>query len=143
MELKVGMQLELTETLLGRLEKGTIFTILDIKKDEIRETRVSVRCYQGEGSFSEDEINQYFIEYIERDVEDSEIFDYTKLNDIEEYNEIEKLIRNEPVTVVILKNGIKGISKCLNEDKFSAELGVRIAYLKAKRKEIDKELRKY
>lgn len=143
MELREGMKLELMETLLGRLKKGTIFEIIDIDEDANLETRVIARCHQGDGDFSEEEINQYFIEYVERDIEDSELFDYTKFNELEEYKDVEKIICNEPVTIVIFKNGIKGISKCLDEDKFNAEVGVRIAYLKAKRKEIDKELRKY
>lgn len=53
-----------------------------------------------------------------------------------------KVIRNGMATIVILADGSKGVSKCLPEDEYDAELGYEIALTKAQIKSLSKKLRK-
>lgn len=52
-----------------------------------------------------------------------------------------RTIRNGKVTVVILPNGTKGVSKCMEEDTYDAQIGYEIAYRKAIVKKLQKELK--
>lgn len=52
-----------------------------------------------------------------------------------------KCIRNGTVTIVILPDGSKGISKCLPEDTYDQKKGYEIAYTKAKMKSLNKKLK--
>lgn len=52
----------------------------------------------------------------------------------------EKLIINDKATIVILDDGCKGVAKCCPEDKFDRTKGIKIAYLRAKIKSLQKEL---
>ena len=49
------------------------------------------------------------------------------------YPEIKRVHLNNPVTVVILKTGEKGIARVQKGDKWSPELGFWVAYAKALR----------
>jgi hypothetical protein len=51
-----------------------------------------------------------------------------------------KLIINGTTTVVILKDGSKGVSKCLPTDIYDRDKGIDIAYKKALIKSYQKEL---
>lgn len=53
-----------------------------------------------------------------------------------------KVIRNGKATIVILEDGTKGVSKCLEEDTYNESIGFEIAYKKAKIKQLTKELKK-
>ena len=52
-----------------------------------------------------------------------------------------KIIINGTTTIVILKDGCKGISKCLPDDIYDREKGIDIAYRKALIKSYQKELK--
>ena len=80
------------------------------------------------GVFNASEISKYFKRHI----------DNININE-----DVKRVIFNDRVTVVILNSGVKGIAKCLEEDKYNKETGYRIAYLKAKIKEMKKELKRY
>ncbi|QDX94607.1 hypothetical protein EEL30_21415 [Brevibacillus laterosporus] len=52
-----------------------------------------------------------------------------------------KVIQNDRVTIVILPDGSKGVSKCLPQDTYDATKGYDIAYIKAKIKSLKKQLK--
>mgnify|MGYP006883105101 CR=1 FL=1 len=53
----------------------------------------------------------------------------------------QKVIVNEPAVICILDDGSKGVSKCMEEDVFDENKGIKIAYIKAKIKSLQKELK--
>ena len=127
MELKVGMELELIKDLdcgIRVIEKGEIFRIQHISANKVSLINNEI----GVGVFELDEVKEYFKEYIE---------------EIKTDEDVKRVIYSDRVTVVILNSGIKGIAKCLEEDEYDKKVGYRIAYLKAKIKEMNKELRSY
>lgn len=79
-------------------------------------------------------------------IEKSELLNYFKpyISEIEELANKEniKLIFNNDVTVAILDDGSKGISKCLPEDDYNKDKGIEIAITKAKIKSLKKKLNK-
>lgn len=58
--------------------------------------------------------------------------------------EVEKVFidRSKRTTIVVLKNGYVGYSKCHEDDEYSIIIGYRMAYLKAKQNEINSEMKK-
>lgn len=125
-----GMKLKLKKDLILR----GIFTLSKIKKGEngevisIEDDQIGIGIYNyGTGIFSAKEVDVYF----------------EPINILCEYSDIKKYIVNNNVVVVILNSGSKGIARCLEEDIFNEQVGIRIAYLKAKKKEIEKELKTY
>lgn len=102
-----------------------VFEISDIKEKVVmlKNYNTGVGCGIGK-----DELLNYFQPYqseIEREANDGNI----------------KLIFNGSVTIAILPSGIKGISKCLEEDEYIKDKGIKIAIIKAKIKELNKELK--
>lgn len=127
MELKVGMELELIKDLdcgIRVIEKGEVFRVQHISVNKVSLINNEI----GVGVFELDEVKEYFKEYIE---------------EIKTDEDVKRVIYSDRVTVVILNSGIKGIAKCLDEDEYDKKVGYRIAYLKAKIKEMNKELRSY
>lgn len=127
MELKVGMKLELIKNLdcgIRVIEKGEVFKIEHISTNKVSLINNEI----GVGVFELEEVKEYFKEYIE---------------EIKTDEDVKRVIYSDRVTVVILNSGIKGIAKCLEEDEYDKKVGYRIAYLKAKIKEMNKELRSY
>lgn len=127
MELKVGMKLELIKDLdcgIRVIEKGEIFRIQHISANKVSLINDGI----GVGVFELEEVKEYFKEYIE---------------EIKTDEDVKRVIYSNKVTVVILNSGIKGIAKCLEEDEYDKKTGYRIAYLKAKIKEMNKELKSY
>lgn len=127
MELKVGMELELIKDLdcgIRVIEKGEVFRIQHISANKVSLINNEI----GVGVFELEEVKEYFKEYIE---------------EIKTDEDVKRVIYSDRVTVVILNSGIKGIAKCLDEDEYDKKVGYRIAYLKAKIKEMNKELRSY
>ena len=127
MELKVGMKLELIKDLdcgIRVIEKGEIFRIQHISANKVSLINDGI----GVGVFELEEVKEYFKEYIE---------------EIKTDEDVKRVIYSNKVTVVILNSGIKGIAKCLDEDEYDKKTGYRIAYLKAKIKEMNKELKSY
>lgn len=125
MELRNNMELELKENLdcgVKVLEKATKFKVTKIENEKVYLSNSSI----GVGVFSSQEIDEYFMEFS------------NKIN-----SEIKKVIKNGKATIVILSSGVKGVAKCLEEDTYNEETGIRIAYLKAKIKEMTKELKRY
>lgn len=77
------------------------------------------------------ELEQHFVKYVEPQEQQSvEILDGMKI------------IRSGKVTVVILPDGNKGVSKCLPQDEYDADKGFNIAYTKAMIKRYKKQLKK-
>lgn len=127
MELKVGMKLELIKDLdcgIRVIEKGEVFRVQHISANKV----FLINNEIGVGVFELEEVKEYFKEHIEE----------TKTDE-----DVKRVIYSDKVTVVILNNGIKGIAKCLEEDEYDKKVGYRIAYLKAKVKEMNKELKRY
>ncbi len=130
MKLKVGMELELIKNLdLGAkiIGKGEVFKIQHIigNKVSILNNRV------GMGVFELEEIEEYFKEY------------KNEIEIIETGEDVKRVIYSNKVTVVILNSNVKGVAKCLDGDKYDKKIGYRVAYLKAKIKEMNKELKGY
>lgn len=127
MELKVGMKLKLIKDLdcgVRIISKGEVFQVNSISN------RVSLHNGKiGVGVFNKEEVAEYFEEYTEREI-------YVGLD-------VKRVIYSDRATVVILNSGAKGIAKCLEEDTYNKETGYRVAYLKAKIKEMNKELNRY
>lgn len=77
----------------------------------------------------------------------NEFFEYFEaIPEVLEYAVIEikdgiKTIRNGRVTIVILPNGTKGVSKCLPQDTYDYQKGYEIALKKAQVKSLTKELK--
>ena len=127
MELKVGMKLELIKDLdcgIRVIEKGEVFRVQHISANKVSLINNEI----GVGVFELEEVKEYFKEHIE---------------EIKTDEDVKRVIYSDKVTVVILNNGIKGIAKCLEEDEYDKKIGYRIAYLKAKVKEMNKELKGY
>ena len=127
MELKVGMELELIKDLdcgIRVIEKGEVFRVQHISANKVSLINNEI----GVGVFELEEVKEYFKEYIE---------------EIKTDEDVKRVIYSDKVTVVILNSGIKGIAKCLEEDEYDKKVGYRIAYLKAKVKEMNKELKRY
>ena len=127
MELKVGMKLELIKNLdcgIRVIEKGEVFRVQHISANKVSLINNEI----GVGVFELEEVKEYFKEYIE---------------EIKTDEDVKRVIYSDKVTVVILNSGIKGIAKCLDEDEYDKKVGYRIAYLKAKIKEMNKELKSY
>lgn len=127
MELKVGMKLELIKDLncgIRVIEKGEVFRVQHISANKVSLINNEI----GVGVFELEEVKEYFKEHIK---------------EIKTDEDVKRVIYSDKVTVVILNNGIKGIAKCLEEDEYDKKVGYRIAYLKAKVKEMNKELKRY
>lgn len=127
MELKVGMELELIKDLdcgIRVIEKGEVFRVQHISANKVSLINNEI----GVGVFELEEVKEYFKEHIE---------------EIKTDEDVKRVIYSDKVTVVILNSGIKGIAKCLEEDEYDKKVGYRIAYLKAKVKEMNKELKRY
>lgn len=127
MELKVGMKLELIKNLdcgIRVIEKGEVFRVQHISANKVSLINNEI----GVGVFELEEVKEYFKEHIE---------------EIKTDEDVKRVIYSDKVTVVILNSGIKGIAKCLEEDEYDKKIGYRIAYLKAKIKEMNKELKSY
>lgn len=127
MELKVGMKLELIKNLdcgIRTIEKGEVFKIKHISVNKVSLINDEI----GVGVFELEEVKEYFKEYIE---------------EIKIDEDVKRVIYSDKATIVILDSGIKGIAKCLEEDEYDKQIGYRIAYLKAKIKEMNKELKSY
>lgn len=60
----------------------------------------------------------------------------------EEKEEIDKVYYNNPYTIVILKSGVKGITKCLECDTYDRNQGLYIAYCRAKMEEYRLKIRR-
>lgn len=58
-------------------------------------------------------------------------------------NQIEKItvVRNGKATVVILEDGVKGVSKCCPEDEYDENFGFQLAYQRAKEKQARRKQR--
>ena len=130
--LKIGDKLKMKKDIIkGGNLINKIGTITFIDKDN---ERIQVLFENiGYGVYDFDEINEYLDKV---DVE--EVY-------IESKEEIERIIVNENkrTCVVILKGGIKGKAKCLPEDIFNKDVGIKIAYSKAKIKQLYKEIKSY
>lgn len=127
MELKVGMELELIKNLdcgIRVIEKGEVFRVQHISANKVSLINNEI----GVGVFELEEVEEYFKEYIE---------------EIKTDEDVKRVIYSDRATVVILNSGIKGIAKCLEEDEYDKKTGYRIAYLKAKIKEMNRELKSY
>lgn len=126
-KLQKGMKLRLKKDL---IVKG-VYTINKGENGEIvsvEDNQIGIEIYNyGAGIFSTKEVDMYF----------------EPRNILCEYSDVNKYIVNDNVVVVILNSGVKGIARCLEEDVFDEQTGIRIAYLKAKKKEIEKELKTY
>lgn len=133
MELREGMKLELIKDLDCGVKVITSGEIGDVTKVDDNKVSIVIEGL-GMGVFSKSEIDEYFEEYIEK-----KISVYDSIVD----EDVNKVIQNENVTVVILNSGIKGVTKCLPYDKYDSKIGYRVAYLKAKIKEMTKELKSY
>ena len=126
MNLEVGMKLELIKDLdcgITVIAAGELFEIKSIlNKVSLMNPRIGV------GVFDVEEVREYFKEHVE---------------EIKTDEDVKRIIYSDKVTVVILNSGIKGIAKCLENDTYNKEIGYRVAYLKAKIKEFNKELKRY
>ena len=89
----------------------------------------------GIGIFDEEEFNTYFEEHKETKQKEEQNIHINGLS------EKIKVIRSNNATVVILEGGIKGVSKCLEEDAYDKVKGFEIAYTKACIKRLNKNLK--
>lgn len=106
---------------------GEVFKISDIDEESYI---FILKNYNTGFAFgmTKEEIKNYFEPYksdIEKDIE--------KLNG--------RIIINNKVTIVILENNIKGKSKCMDEDEYDRDKGIKIAYNRALIKKLNKELK--
>lgn len=62
--------------------------------------------------------------------------DYFRINDKKE-----RVIHNDNATIVILDDGSKGVAKCCPNEEYNKIKGIKIAYIRAKIKSLQKELK--
>lgn len=140
-------KLVLTEEGLRRLDEGyvddkTLFEVHCIEETVFNYgTFYKLNAYNGKvhigvGVFSEKEMLDMFDIKHSDDVET--IIDPKSLP-----KDVKKVIFSKNTTIVILKTGVKAISKPWTGDVYDRQIGFRVAYLKAKMKELHKELKKY
>ncbi|RXZ78032.1 hypothetical protein EBB07_28660 [Paenibacillaceae bacterium] len=53
----------------------------------------------------------------------------------------QKVIHTKDETIVLLDDGSKGVAKCSYKDKYNKLTGIKIAYIRAKIKSLEKELK--
>ena len=92
----------------------------------VNENEVKEIVYHG--------VKQYFTEKSNLDCYVKE--DYFKTKDKKEL-----VIHNGKATIVILDDGSKGVAKCCPEDEYNKLTGIKIAYIRAKIKSLQKELK--
>lgn len=80
------------------------------------------------------EVKQYFSEK-------SNLEDEVKYGNFRIKEKKERVIHNGNATIVILDDGSKGVAKCSDEDDYSKLTGIKIAYIRAKIKSLQKELK--
>ena len=73
--------------------------------------------------------------------ETSNLNDYEKNDSFITKEKKEKVIHSGNRTIVILDDNSKGISKCSPNDEYDKLSGIKIAYLRAKIKSLQKELK--
>lgn len=147
-ELNCGTELVLTEkglSLIGGgslIKKDTIFKIRDIFNGLVTQYRIDAYSesgiYIGGGAFNTHEILKMF-DLATKKSKNIEVIENP--NDLP--NDVKKVIINDEVTIVILKSGYKAVSKPMEGDNYNRQIGFRVAYVKAKIKELNKELKKY
>lgn len=79
------------------------------------------------------EVRQYFSEK-------SNLEDEPKVNSFRIREKKEKVIHSGNATIVILDDGSKGVAKCDDIDDYNKVKGIKIAYIRAKMKSLQKEL---
>lgn len=130
------------------LKEGTIVELQGIETENRMVTVGNTRNYTdiksyrilvpsvGIGVFSKEEFNTYFEEH----KEDKQIKDVKNIQ-MDGLSEKIKVIRSGNATIVILSDGTKGVSKCMEEDEYDKEKGFGIAYTKACIKRLNKNLK--
>ena len=81
------------------------------------------------------EVRQYFSEK-------SNLEDEPKVSSFRIRQKKEKVIHNGNATIVILDDESKGVAKCDDIDEYDKVKGIKIAYIRAKMKSLQKELNK-
>lgn len=111
-------------------KEGSEYKHLELVEDDSIETNAYEielkRNYEDEVFLSEDDD---LIPIPDKDQEKYYTNYFKKL-----YKDIDKIIYSYPATIVILKNGTKGIVKLSDDDEYSYETGVLYAYIKAFKK---------
>ncbi|MFB5758999.1 hypothetical protein [Paenibacillus medicaginis] len=72
--------------------------------------------------------------------ETSNFTEYTKSDSFRIPERKQKVIHTKDETIVILDDGSKGVAKCSNKDNYNKLTGLKIAYIRAKIKSMEKEL---
>lgn len=105
---------------------GDVFEITEISEKCVilKNTNCGVGC-----GISKEDLEDYFELQISNEEK------------VAEENNI-RLIFNDRVTVAILEDGCKGISKCLETDIYDRDKGIEIAVTKATIKSLKKKLKK-
>lgn len=93
--------------------------------NKVNETEVKTIVYG--------EVKQYFTE--ETNLSNDIKTDYFRIKQREE-----KVIHSGNATIVILDDGSKGVAKCMEGDEYNKTTGIKIAYIRAKMKSLQKEL---
>lgn len=78
---------------------------------------------------------QYFVET------DARTGEVIKDSSFKTKTKTERVIHNDNATIVILDDGCKGVAKCMIEDEYNKTKGIKIAYIRAKIKSLQKELK--
>lgn len=126
MEIQVGTKYKQVKAI---EEYGFNYIGKEFEITYVDEKNIKAKCSFGIFGIEREKFFDYF-----------EIIPEEKTNIVEIKNNI-KTIRNDRATIVILPNGIKGVSKCMPQDKYDANKGYKIAYLKANIKSMQKELK--
>ena len=140
--LKKGTELVLNKNGLysmgnGTLNKNTIFKLSNIEGYLYSLKAYNNGVYVGRGVFSYYELSKMF-EVAPKKI-NIEVIENSSLLP----PDVKKVVINDEVTIVILKSGCKAVSKPMAGDTYDRQVGFRVAYIKAKMKELKKELKKY
>lgn len=127
--MKIGEKFTQIKELEGFKEFNYIGEIFEIT--DINENVAIMKCFNvGVGcGCTEGELELYFKPYI-YDTNSRKLLD-----------DGTQLIFNNKVVIAILKDGNKGVAKCLEEDIYDKEKGIEIAITKAKIKQLNKKLK--
>lgn len=90
-----------------------------LKKYEMRPASIEYSAY-GDNHYTENELTLTLENWVK----------FNKDYIIDRKEDIEKVIFNDPATIVYWKDGTKTVVKCQNDDKFDKEKGLAMAIVK-------------
>lgn len=84
--------------------------------------------------------NATYQSFSQQTIEDGEVVN-EKTDSFKIPEKKQRIITSQNAVIVFLDNGSKGVAKCMADDYYDQTKGIKIAYLRAKIKSMNKELK--